>query len=54
MSGTYTEVVPTKRLVKGTNVPGRDEPALSGCLRGCQSGWSKRGGLVVSVLTYYF
>jgi uncharacterized protein YndB with AHSA1/START domain len=30
MSGTYTEVVPTKRLVMGTNVPGRDEPPSVG------------------------
>jgi uncharacterized protein YndB with AHSA1/START domain len=28
LSGTYTEVVPNKRLVMGMNVPGRDEPAL--------------------------
>jgi uncharacterized protein YndB with AHSA1/START domain len=28
LSGTYTEVVPNKRLVMGMNVPGRDEPVL--------------------------
>ncbi|RKR85872.1 uncharacterized protein YndB with AHSA1/START domain [Micromonospora pisi] len=28
LSGTYTEVVPNKRLVMGMNVPGRGEPAI--------------------------
>ncbi|MGI5521695.1 hypothetical protein ACQEUX_12145 [Micromonospora sp. CA-259024] len=32
MSGTYAQVVPIKRLVMGTNVPGRDIPP-SGRLR---------------------
>lgn len=54
MSGTYTEVVPTKRLVKGTNVPGRDEPALSGCLRGVSVGLveTRRSGGVGSDLLF--
>ncbi|MGH3392433.1 MAG: SRPBCC family protein [Actinomadura sp.] len=28
LSGTYTEVVPNKRLVMGMKIPGRDEPVL--------------------------